>query len=86
MGIFILGILSGLLVLPIIDGLVTIISQLVQVIIYKMEISITKSKAKILELSKELPEEEEEGNHIGFQTEAIGYEIGSEDDYYEQDE
>jgi hypothetical protein len=81
MGIFILGILSGLLVLPIIDGLVTIISQLVQVIIYKMEISITKSKAKILELSKELPEEE--GNQIGFQTEAIGYEIGSEDDCYE---
>ena len=82
MGIFILGILSGLLVLPIIDGLVTIISQLVQVIIYKMEISITKSKAKILELSKELPEEEE-CNHIGFQTEAIGYEIGSEDEYYD---
>lgn len=85
MGIFIIGILFGVFLIPIITDFSTVISQVFQVLIYKMEVSITKSKVKIQNLSKEVSEEGE-SNPIGFQTEAIGYEIPSEEYYYEDDD
>lgn len=85
---FIFGILFGVLIFPAIEGLVSVISQRMQVSIYKMEVSITKCKAEIQKLAEDLPEEEEEdSNPIGFQTQAIGYELNQEEEeYYDEDE
>lgn len=90
MGIFIsfvFGILFGVLILPVIEGLISVISQRMQVSIYKMEVSIAKCKAEIQKLIQD-QSEEEESNPIGFQTQAIGYELQpeEEEEYYDEDE
>lgn len=84
MGIFIFGVLFGIFIIPIISELVTVISQVFQVLIYKMEVNITKSKVEIHNLSESVSEENN-SSPIGFQTEAIGYEIPTEE-VYEDDE
>ena len=85
---FIFGILFGVLIFPVIEGLVSVISQRMQVSIYKMELSIAKNKAEIQKLIQDQSEEEEESNPIGFQTQAIGYELQpeEEEEYYDEDE
>lgn len=84
---FIFGILFGVLILPVIEGLISVINQRMQVSIYKMEVSIAKCKAEIQKLAEEPLEEEEEGsNPIGFQTQAIGYELNQEEEYCDEDE
>lgn len=70
---FILGMFFILLVIPIIDNLMVLLTNYVSLILQK-------TAKKIYDIKKEIGEDlknSEESSPIGFQTECIGYEIDS---------
>lgn len=73
---YILGLLTGLLFIPIIEELIGVIQTWIQALLIK------PSKI-VLQGNKELSELQ--GNEEEIQTQCIGFQVSSEDDYDEED-
>lgn len=75
---YILGLLSGLLFVPIIEELLNVIMAWIQVLILKPNKIVLQGNKELAELQNDDVEDE--------QTNCIGFQIFDEDEYYEEDE
>lgn len=75
---YILGLLSGLLFIPIIEELLNVIMAWIQVLILKPNKIVLQGNKELAELQNDDVEDE--------QTNCIGFQIFDEDEYYEEDE
>lgn len=75
---YILGLLSGLLFIPIIEELLNVIMAWIQVLILKPNKIVLQGNKELAELQNDDVEDE--------QTNCIGFQISNEDEYYEEDE
>ena len=74
---YILGLLSGMLFIPVIEGFINVIMSWIQVLILK-------PTEKVLKGNKELEKYQEPEEYQ--QTNCIGFQIPSEDEYYYDDD
>lgn len=75
---YILGLLSGLLFVPIVEELLNVIMAWIQVLILKPNKIVLQGNKELAELQNDDVEDE--------QTNCIGFQIFDEDEYYEEDE
>ena len=73
---YVFGVLSGILIIPIIEDLLTVIQSWIQVLL-------VKPSRIVMEANKELAEDSEEEYQ---QTNCIGFHVDSEEYYDEDDE
>lgn len=74
---YILGFVTGFIAIPLMEELMNVVNTWIQVLIIKPSKIVIKGNKELSEL---------QGNEEEIQTQCIGFQVPSEDDYYYDDE